>query len=495
MNNPQNAPKGVIQVLFVAAEADPLIKVGGLGDVAGSLPPALRALDPEQTGGYLLDVRLVIPFHGAISLCPDNCKPVSVFSVPRPGGAVEARAFMAESSALPVYLIAGEPIREDAPVYSMNTAQDGEKYTFFSLAALELARSLNWQPDVLHANDWHTAISVYALRLYQDRLDSFFANTHSVLTIHNLPFLGGGVEGALRSFGIPPCDDPFLPDWARSFPLAMGLATADEIVAVSPTYAHEILTPEFGSGLPDFLKRRENRISGILNGLDMDTWDPAADSALARNYSAASINNRRANKSALQAEFDLDAEPDLPLLIFIGRMDQQKGVDLAVEGLRQVTDEPWQAILLGTGDPVLENECRRLEADFPGRVRTAIRFDPRLSRRMYAGADMLLMPSRYEPCGLAQMIGMRYGCTPVARAVGGLRDTIIDLPDPAQSTGFLFDSATPFALADTLRRAMDQFRDRPAWKARQLNGMAQDFSWQRSAIAYSGIYTNWRMRS
>ncbi|HEY9087939.1 MAG TPA: glycogen/starch synthase [Anaerolineaceae bacterium] len=493
MNNPQNTPKGMLQVLFVAAEADPLIKVGGLGDVAGSLPLALRALDPEQTGGPLLDVRVVIPYHSSISIAPDECKLAATFLVPKPGGPVEARAFLIERNGVPIYLIAGEPFEGEMPVYSMNTPADGEKFTFFSLAVLELARALNWQPDVLHANDWHTAPSVYALHLLHQQDDPFFANTHSIISVHNLPFMGGGIDPALRDYGLPPSEDPDLPGWARYFPLPMALATADYIVTVSPTYAKEILTPAFGCGLEHFLQQRADKVFGILNGLDHDHWNPQTDPALVQQYSVETLEKREANKLALLKEFDLEPDPEPPLLILISRMDQQKGVDIAVDALRQITDLPWKAILLGTGDPYLEDEIRRLEADFPGRVRAAIRFDTRLSQRMYAGGDALIMPSRYEPCGLAQMIAMRYGCVPIARSVGGLTDTILDDPDASQSTGFLFSEAAPAALAQTLRRALDEYQHHPAnWQARKSQGMRQNFSWEKSAIEYAKLYQSWK---
>lgn len=492
MNNPHNSPKGVLQVLFLAAEAEPFIKVGGLGDVAGSLPPALRALDPAETGGYLLDVRLVLPFHGAISLLPADVKPVAAFSVQKNGQPVEARVFLYEHDGLPVYLVAGEPIDPEAPVYSMNTEADGDKYIFFSLAALALARALNWKPDILHANDWHTAAAVYALQLEQKK-DDFFAQTRSVLTIHNLPFMGAGTQGALAAYGLPPSSDPVLPDWGRQFPLLLGLSTADHIVAVSPSYAREILTPEFGLGLQDFLLTRAGRLTGILNGLDQASWEPCCDSALAFPFGVEALDQRVENKKALQAEFDLPVDENIPLMIMIGRMDRQKGVDLAIDSLREGANLTWQAILLGSGDPNLENACRRLEADFPDRIRAAIRFDPRLSRRMYGGADMLLMPSRYEPCGLSQMIAMRYGCIPVARAVGGLRDTILDVPGhPEVSTGFLFEEASSSALLETIQRSLADFASEQVWQARQKCGMVQDFSWNKSAVSYSQIYLNRR---
>jgi starch synthase len=487
VTKPTVSPSKTLRILFVASEADPIIKVGGLGDVTGTLPRTLRTLAPAEALGYQLDVRLAIPFHPAIVGRIPEPERVASFDVPHPGGAIAAEAYLTHVDDLPVYLISGAPVSDDAPVYSLDTRKDGEKYIFFSLAVLELARVLDWQPDILHANDWHTAISVRALQLLRDR-DAFFARTRSMLTVHNLPYMGARTEEALSSYGIPAVRDDRLPDWGGYQPLPMGLSTADCITTVSPSYAREIMTPEFGCGLQDFLQLRAGSVAGILNGLDQHAWDPATDPALAANYDRETLDKRLANKQALIREFSLPPNLDLPLIILIGRMDQQKGVDLALEGLRMVSGLPWQAVILGTGDPALEASARQLEAEFPFRVRAVIRFDGKLSRRMYAGGDVLLMPSRYEPCGLAQMIAMRYGCLPLARATGGLRDTVIDGPEPTTSTGFLFEDAAPEAMAGALRHALAAYNDRTSWQARQQYGMQQDFSWERSAQKYVQLY-------
>lgn len=478
---------GVLRVLFVAAEADPIIKVGGLGDVTGSLPRALRALSPADAAGYELDVRLVIPFHPVIAQRIKNIQPVISFNVPHPDGPIQSQAFLTYVDDLPVYLIAGDPIPIDAPVYSLDTRKDGKKYTFFSLAVLELARALDWKPDILHANDWHTAIAVYALSLSRPN-DIFFAQCRSILTVHNLPFMGAGTDNALANFAIPPLNEPRLPLWGAYQPLPMGLGSADYITTVSPTYSREIMTPEFGCGLQDFLQSRADTVTGILNGLDEKLWDPALDLALPVSFDSDSPEKRLANKQALLAETNLPENLDVPLIIMIGRMDFQKGVDLALDGLRQISSLPWQAIVLGTGDPTIESSARQLEIEFPNRVRSIIRFDGALSRRMYGAGDMLLMPSRYEPCGLAQMIAMRYGCIPIARATGGLQDTVLDRQTAEQSTGFLFKDSTPEALASATRRAIAAYQNPEDWQARQLFAMAQNFSWQSSAVAYAKIY-------
>jgi starch synthase len=476
-----------VRVLFVAAEADPIIKVGGLGDVTGSLPRALQALNNGQSNGLPLDVRLALPFHHAIHGRIEKPAHVASFPVPYPGGSITAEVYGTHVDDLPVYLISGGPIDEDAPVYSLDTQKDGMKFAFFSLAVLELPKALGWTPDILHANDWHTALSVYLL--HQRRAaDPSLAHTRSILTVHNLPFMGGGTDQAIQAFGIPVLADSRLPDWGGNQPLPMGLATADFVTTVSPTYASEILTPEFGYGLERLLKLRSDTVTGILNGLDEALWDPKTDTSLAVNFTQKTIEKRAENKKALLQEMDLPVKMDEPLFIFIGRMDRQKGVDLAISALHQISDLPWQAVLLGTGDPGLEKAASQLAADFPDRVQAAIRFDAKLSRRMYAGGDLLLMPSRYEPCGLAQMIAMRYGCLPVARATGGLRDTVLDRKDPKKSTGFLFEDANPEAMAAALRRAHAAFCDAQSWQWRQKFAMKQNFSWQQSAEAYAHIY-------
>lgn len=479
-------PKKMLRILFVAAEADPIVKVGGLGDVAGSLPRALQALTSSQAMGHTIDTRLVIPYHPIVAGRVTNPELAATFTVPHPHGAIPARAFLTYVQDLPVYLIDGAPISAVPEVYGADTRKSGEKYVFFSLAVLELARALNWPPDILHAQDWHTAVSVYALKLLQD--DPFFQHTSTFLSIHNLPFMGAGTEEAVTSFGLPAAHDARLPAWGTRQPLPMGLSSADVISAVSPTYAQEILTPEFGSGLQDFLQMRAGTLYGIVNGLDEKMWDPAADPGLVQNFSASSLDLRVMNKKALLDEVGLLDKPGTPLFIFIGRMDRQKGVDLALEALHQIDDLPWQAIFLGTGDPGLEEIAKQFQRAFPQQFRAILRFDAGLSRRMYAGGDILLMPSRYEPCGLAQMIAMRYGCIPVARATGGLCDTICDCPPPSDSTGFLFEQASPEALAKALRRGAAAFSKPFYWKERQLCGMKQDFSWQRSAQSYARLY-------
>jgi starch synthase len=464
-----------INVLFLAAEADPFVKVGGLGDVAGSLPRALRAL---SNGDVKLDVRLVLPYHPVVKA--DNLKPLSIFSIPRGSSEVEVEAFETVLDGMPVYLIDGEPIRANGSVYSLDAKLDAEKYTFFSLAALELPNQLNWFPDVVHANDWHTAASVYGN--LTERWEAGARHVAGVVTLHNLPFMGPDISEILEQYGVKLAQTD-LPEWARVMPLPLGLWASDAIVAVSPTYASEVLTEEYGCGLNEFLEVRSETLSGILNGIDVVSFNPADDKSIAVNYDINSLERRAENKGMLQDKLGLENNADIPLLAVISRMDVQKGIDLAFAALKSMKKDSFQAVILGTGDPKLEEAARALQAAFPEKIKVEVRFDAALARQIYAGADMLLMPSRYEPCGLAQMIAMRYGCVPVVRAAGGLNDTV-----QHNKTGFVFEKAHHMSLMGAIRKSIKIFADRERWQAIQRAGMSQDFSWEASARAYLKLY-------
>jgi len=482
-----NFQDDVLRVLFLASEAAPLIKVGGLGDVAGSLPQTLQSLGPPDWLGPRIEVRLVLPFHTVIHKQIVDPQLIATFDVSRKSGSDQARVYLTNINGLSVYLIDGAPIIPDDLVYSRDPDLDGRKYVFFSLAAVQMIEHLDWKPDVLHANDWHTGAALYSLAL-RSKDARELSSIRKIISVHNLPFMGKDAVQAMRDFGIPPVRQPPLPEWAELFPLPLGMLSADQIVAVSPGYADEILTPEFGCGLQDFLLTRKEHIDGILNGLDQETWDPSHDGFLQFPYSAQTLDQKGLNKAAMQVELNLEEKPEIPLLVMVSRMDQQKGVDIAIQGLRLTADHPWQAVILGTGDSVLETGCRSLEAEFPDRVRALIKFDNALSHRLYAAGDILLMPSRYEPCGLSQMISMRYGTVPFARATGGLRDTILDDPTMATSTGFLFKDPQPDAFSEGLRRTLYSYDDRSEWKKLQARGMSQDFSWRNSALKYAHLY-------
>lgn len=477
-----------LNVLFLAAEAEPFIKVGGLGDVAGALPEAIHKATQPGSGLPEVDIRLVIPFHYAIKERNFDVELIGEFYVPKGKNSEKCRVFLYDKGAVPVYLLDGDPIDDKSPVYSIDPILDGYKFVFFSLAALELPKFLDWRVDILQANDWHTATSIYALTQKRFRT-GHLEKTRTIHSLHNLPFMGFGVQQALTDYGLPPIDDPILPEWARHAPLPMGLYSADRIIAVSPHYAEEILTEEFGCGLVDFLKTRKDAISGILNGLDTEKWDPKTDPNLSQNYDQESLPFRKHNKLALQEQFGLEINSETPLLTIVSRMDPQKGIDIALRGLQYCQNEKWQAIILGTGVSYVEEMALQLEAEFPDRVRSIIKFDGKLAHQLYAGADLFMMPSRYEPCGLSQLISMRYGCVPIARATGGLADTIHYAPrKPRESTGILFNKPIPSAFAAALKRMCRLYQKPDLWSQIQINGMQADFSWENSARKYVAVY-------
>jgi starch synthase len=472
-----------INILFLAAEAEPFVKIGGLADVAGSLPLALRALPPQVTQGVTLDVRLVLPLHRTIRVDSLSLRPVAEFSIYRSSGNIPVQVLETSSGEMPVYFLNGTPISNTPSVYSTDPALDREKYAFFSLAALEMIHYLSWQPNIIHANDWHTALALYALRSRQT--DPALASVHTVFTVHNLPYMGGDGSDILSSYNLIPLNNDSLPKWAQTQALPLGLWSADAIVPVSPTYAREILTPDFGCGLDPYLKTRTNSMTGILNGLDANYWNPETDPVLAVRFTADELPARVANKITLQKALKLKEDGRVPLLVMIGRIDQQKGLDITFEALRQMVDRYWQFVILGSGDPVLEDAARSLQEDFPDSVRAILRYDADLGHLLYGGGDIFLMPSRYEPCGLAQMIAMHYGCVPLVRATGGLMDTVRE-----GKTGFLFLEAIAGSMVESLERALTIYAQPEKWQLFQHNGMNEDFSWFRSASRYARIYAS-----
>jgi len=483
-----------LKVLFSTSEAEPFIKIGGLGDVAGSLPLALQYYFQNSPRLPKLDLRIFIPFHSRIPIDRFHTEKVDTFFISSVDEPIQVEVFLCTDTNIPVYLILGIPIPPDSPVYDPNPFIDGRKFAFFSIATLEFCRRQNWHPDILHANDWHTALMPFLIR-QPDAFNGFFNNTRTILGVHNLPFMGGGTQGGLETFDIHPSNDFRLPKWSRYMPLPMGLSTTDRIIAVSPGYAQEILTPEFGCGLDGFLYTCPEKIVGILNGLDTTSWNPITDSVLVANYSKSSPQKKIKNKQEIVTRLGLEFNERTPLIIMISRLDQQKGLDFGIKALQNLTERKFQVIILGVGDPELEDTCRAFEDKYPERVRWLQRFDQTLSHQLYASGDMIIIPSRYEPCGLTQMIAMRYGCIPVARNTGGLRDTITDTEPQTRQTGFLFQNATAEECEKAIERALNTFIDQSRWELIQKNGMRLDFSWNNSAAKYAVEYmTLWKSK-
>jgi starch synthase len=480
-----------LRVLFLINEAEPLVKVGGLADVGGSLPAALREMG--------LDVRLALPLHPTLRPLIKGERPSAVLAIPGTSGPQTASIYTSRLGRVPLWLIDGPPLGEADRIYHTRPEEDAGKLVFASIAALRYAIHSGWVPQVVHAHDWHTAAALYWMRLNASSAGSTLSASAGVLTIHNLPYLGQNAGAALREYGLPPPGEPdgpaiglgtpyaHVPEWARDALLALGIASAERIVAVSPSYAREILTPEYGSGLHGLLQSRAEALDGILNGLDVRLWDPARDSRLAARFDASRIDRRARNTAALRVSFGLDGHGERPLAGIVSRLDRQKGLDYALPALEGWLAGGGQLVVLAAGDAELQRAYVELGERHPGQVGVRIGYDPELAARIYGGAHLLVMPSRYEPCGLGQMIAMRYGCLPLVRSTGGLKDTVRDAEWPG-GTGFVFDAATPEALAQALVRAMSLFALPRRWRALQLRAMKMEFGWANSARHYMRVY-------
>jgi starch synthase len=468
-----------LKILFLAAEAEPFVKVGGLADVAGALPRELVAL------GH--DVRLALPGYGTIDRSRLGFRNRARFGLLSMGTEVPAHVWEAEVGGVSTWLVAGPPLPDDRRIYAGSVEEDTSKFVFFSLAALAACREVEWKPDVVHANDWHTGAAVYDLSP-GGAASEFLRETATLFTIHNLPYIGRNAGPALAQWGLRRSEAlRMLPEWAQDSLLAIGLATADVLTTVSPTYAREIRTPEAGHGLDGVLRVRSDRLHGILNGIDVAAWNPASDPALRERYDVETLEKRRANRLALQEEAGLETDERALLLAMVSRLDSQKGFDIAVPVLTGWLDSGGQLVVLGTGDPSIEHALASLEDRWSGRASVRLRFDGPYSSRIYGGADAILIPSKYEPCGLTQMIAMRYGAVPIARRTGGLADTITDVGDPA-GTGVLFDGYDTGSLAHALERAVRVYAEPDRWRELQRRGMTKDFSWKRPALEYEALY-------
>jgi starch synthase len=476
--------ESTLKILIVAAEVAPFAKVGGMADVAGALPQALWQL------GH--DVRVALPKYAMI----DDQK----YGLSRPGvqfdvpmGEGQEHAVLVEGklgNSVPAYMIANEEYFGREKVYGY--PDDDRRFVFFSRAVLEMLKSLDWQPDVIHCNDWHTAIIAdYLKTLYA--ADPFFAGAASAYTIHNLAYQGIFPADLLKVAGLERwglvCED--IPEYANLVDLmARGICYADVVNTVSERYAQEILTPEYGEKLDGLLQKRREHLFGIINGIDTTVFDPATDKYIAANFDVNSIDQRVANKLNLQETVGLPVDASAPLIGMVSRLAEQKGFDL----LEQVIGPALryfkaQLVLLGTGEPLYEEIFRRLAVELPQQAAVMIRFDAGLAQKIYAGSDMFLMPSKFEPCGLGQMIAMRYGNVPVVRQTGGLADTVQDYDPGAQTgSGFVFAEYSPLLLFGALSRAMESYKYRSQWRELMIRDMRADYSWNASARKYVDLY-------
>ena len=478
-----------LRVLLATPECAPWIKTGGLGDVAAALPAALAAAG--------LDVRVLLPAYRPVLAAAAHARVVATFAAtahfpaarlleaPLPSG---VPACLVDCPAL--YDRAGGPYQDEATGHDWD--DNALRFALLSRVAALLASGSSpvpWRPHVLHCNDWQTGLAPAYLRFGPS------PRVPTLMCVHNLAFQGlfppdtvAAVELAPASFGV----DGVEFHGRMSF-LKAGLVYADAIATVSPTYAREIQREPLGFGLQGLLAARADRIRGILNGIDIEVWNPAGDPLIARTYDVAHLKAKGDNKRALQERLRLPRVSGVPLLGFVGRLTEQKGADLVAELAPRLAALPAQLALLGTGDRALESALRKVATAHPRAVAVEIGFDEPLAHLIEAGADAFLMPSRFEPCGLNQMYSQRYGTPPIAHATGGLCDSIVDCT-PATladgtAAGFLFREPTADALLAAIGRAIAAYRDAPTWRALQRNGMARDFSWDPSARAYARLYS------
>ena len=485
-------PAQKLRVLLMASEVAPFAKTGGLADVAGALPRALAAL------GH--DVRVLMPrYRGVAEHVSDVRVAVPQLRVPLGDRTAEGQLLVGKAPwGLPVYFLVHDHYYDREGLYGTGDGDywdNCERFVFFCRGALEALAALSgggtgsWKPHVIHANDWQTAlVPVYLHTLYRDH--PTLGAVRTLFTIHNLAYQGVFWHHDMPMTGLG--WDLFTPAGLEFYGkinfLKGGLVFSDVLTTVSRTYANEIRTAAFGNGLEGVIEERSEDLHGVINGIDPETWNPATDAALAKRYGADDLTGKAACRDALIRELDL-APGAGPVIGMVTRLAEQKGLDLTLEALPMLLEAGATLALLGSGEPYLEEAFRAAAARHPGRLAVTLGYSDDLARRIYAGADCFLMPSRYEPCGLGQLIALRYGAIPIVRRTGGLADTVREFDPVRQAgTGFLFDGFAIEDLAGAVERATAAFRQPAAWGAMVRQAMAEDFSWDASAREYVGLY-------
>ncbi|MGH2507849.1 MAG: glycogen synthase [Ktedonobacteraceae bacterium] len=472
-----------LKIYILAAEIVPFAKAGGMADVVGALPKALKAL------GH--DVRLVMPRYGQVKPERFQLQPL-LDTIPVKIGFYQeqVRIFLGTiDTDIPVYLIDAPRYFERENIYGYT--DDGERFILFCQAALEAVRALGWSPDIIHCNDWQTGIVPNWMQtLYHD--DPFFAQAATVYTIHNLAYQGIFGRRILEVAGVAAGGFlyPQIVELANVVDImGRGILFADVITTVSERYAQEILTPTFGEKLDHLLRSRQDRLFGILNGIDYQELDPATDHSIHTRFDAQSLEKRAENKQALQERAHLPIKPDIPLLAMISRLTDSKGFDLIAQIIQPLLAQGVQIVVLGIGDQHYHELFQSLATCVPEQVAIFLTFNADLAQAIYAGCDMFLMPSRFEPCGLGQLIAMRYGGVPVVRSVGGLANTVEEYnPHTGSGNGFTFRNYDPGEFLAALGRAIELYHFKDAWRVLQQRCMAADHSWQASARRYVEVY-------
>ena len=468
-----------MKVCFIAAEAAPFVKVGGLGDVIGSLPKALRELG--------VDARVILPLYSSIDRERFGLKYKAYQFVDLGWRHSYCGIFETEVDGVPCYFVDNEQYFNRDSIYGQ--IDDGERFAFFSKAALEILPALDFKPDVVNVNDWHTALSVIYLDVLKSREAEFYKDMKSVLSIHNIEFQGkfnpyemGNLFGLENKYF-----DALIYNGDLNL-LKGAIQLADRVNTVSETYAREILDPYFSYGLDKILNVEQGKLRGILNGIDVDKFNPKTDPMIPVNYDFKTFEDKVQNKLAFQKEMDLEVNADIPLIGMVTRLTHQKGIDLILQASEEILKTGAQLVILGTGDAHYESALRSLEHYRHDRVRSILLFSNEMSAKIYAASDLFLMPSKTEPCGLSQLISMRYGTVPVVHRVGGLRDTVIPFTG-VEGNGFTFESFQAGDMMDAIYRAVTCFYQSPdEWKQIIKNNLQKDVSWEQSAKKYLDLY-------
>lgn len=479
-----------MNVLYASAEVSPFSSTGGLAEVAGSLPLALRNADT--------DVRTITPLYGFIDYAAHGLSYQFSFRFPHGSGLLDVHVHSVHRKRICHYFLQCAPWFGDEQTLYLDEARDATRFILFCQLTLacawELRRRHDWFPDILHANDWHCALIPFLLSISRSSPD--WASMRSLLTIHNLAYQGHDSGAALHYCGIPARSQPDLvyQDLGDNL-LAIGIASADILTTVSPRYAGEIQTPALGRGLDGLIRTRSAQLRGILNGIDRAHHNPETDPHVAANFGVEDfLQPRCLNHRLLQRQLGLDHKRKVPLVAMIGRLDVQKGLHLALPVMRRLlTRDALQFVSLGNGDPRFHHELALMAGQWPERVAVQHDFDNALARQIYAGADLFLMPSIFEPCGIGQLLAMRYGSLPLVRETGGLADTVANYDDGrgSRGTGFVFSWIGVEALARTVEWAIRTWHNRPAaWRRMQQRAMKQDFGWDKSARATAELYRN-----
>ena len=467
-----------MKVLFATSEAYPFIKTGGLGDVAGALPSELVKLG--------VDARVILPYYSDIA---DKYKSTMSYignlSVPVAWRNQYCGVFEQTVGGVKYYFIDNEYYFKRTGIYGFY--DDAERFAFFSRAILEVLWLIDFYPDVLHANDWHTAlVPVYLDAYYIQREE--YKNIKTLFTIHNIEFQGKyGREILLDVVGLKKEKESIL-DYAGLVNFMKGaIESSNAVTTVSQSYAKEILDPFYSYGLEGILRERSYKISGVVNGIDVNLYNPSKDKALFAKFDKKNISGKLDNKKGLCSMLNIAYSENTPIIAMITRLTEQKGMDLVMRVIEDILSRDVQLIVLGTGDWRYETKLRDIESRYPEKMKALITFSSDLANKIYASSDMFLMPSKFEPCGLSQMIAMRYGTIPIVRETGGLRDTVIPF-DGDNGTGFTFYSYNAYDMLGAIDRAISVYNDKDNWAKLIKNAMSADFSWKKSAKEYVKIY-------